>query len=151
MLGSDSAPPGDTATPGPPFAHALAHHPQACPDSSRTQWTNGLRPPVVPGTASRYPGRHSDYRRPPTMYERTLFAVGTGRTHIQACTRGWSRRASGTGPGNRVFCIWQPCTRDSCNKTTASDMGSGGLAVDAMSIGCLGMDRHLEFGMFISQ
>ena len=42
------------------------------------------------------------------------------------------------GPGNRVFCIWQPCARDSGNKTVASahGMGSGDSAVDAMAIGC---------------
>ena len=50
------------------------------------------------------------------------------------------------GPGNRVFCICQPCARDSGNKTAVSahDMGSGGLEVDAMAIGCLGVDRHGE-------
>jgi hypothetical protein len=49
-------------------------------------------------------------------------------------------------PGNMVFCIWQPCARDSGNKLAASAhvMGSGGLAVDAMAIGCLGMDRRGE-------
>jgi len=45
--------------------------------------------------------------------------------------------------GNRVFCIWQLCARDSGNKTAASahGMGLGGLAVDAMAIGCLGVER----------
>jgi hypothetical protein len=46
------------------------------------------------------------------------------------------------GPGNRVFCIWQPCARHSGNKTDDSvhGMGLGDLAVDDMSIGCLGVD-----------
>ena len=45
-----------------------------------------------------------------------------------------------------VFCIWQPRARDSGNKITASahGMGAGGLAVDAMAIGCLGVDRRAE-------
>ena len=45
-------------------------------------------------------------------------------------------------PGNKVFCLWQACVRDSGNKIAASahGMGSGGLAVDAMAIGCLGVD-----------
>jgi hypothetical protein len=52
-------------------------------------------------------------------------------------------RTCGVCPGNRVFCIWQPCAIDSGNKTedSAHVMGSGGLAVDAMAIGCLGVDR----------
>ena len=52
-------------------------------------------------------------------------------------------RTCGVGPGNRGFCTWQPCARDSGNKTAASahDMGSRGLAVDAMAIGCLGVER----------
>jgi hypothetical protein len=55
----------------------------------------------------------------------------------QACT-------GGAGPGNRVFCIWQPCARDPGNKTAVSahGMGSGGLAVDAMAIGCMGVERR---------
>jgi len=45
-----------------------------------------------------------------------------------------------------VFCICQPCARDSCNKVAASahGMGSGGLAVDAMAIGCVGVERRGE-------
>jgi len=37
--------------------------------------------------------------------------------------------------------------RDSGNKTAASahGMGSGGLAVDAMTIGCLGVERYERF------
>ena len=47
-------------------------------------------------------------------------------------------------PGNQVFCICQPWTRDARNKNDASayGMGAGGLAVDAMVIGCLGVDRR---------
>jgi hypothetical protein len=46
-----------------------------------------------------------------------------------------------------LFCIWQPCTLDSGNKIAASahGMGAGDLAVDAMSIGCLGVDRSERF------
>ena len=49
-------------------------------------------------------------------------------------------------PENTVFCIWQPCALDSGNKITASahGMGSGGLPVDAIAIGCLGVDRRGE-------
>jgi len=74
----DSAPWADMASSGP-------HTPQLRPVPSRR--TNGLRPPVVPGTASRHPGRRSDSRRPPTPHERTLHA-GTGRAHtviLPAC------------------------------------------------------------------
>ena len=49
-------------------------------------------------------------------------------------------------PGNKVFRIWQAGARDSGNKIAASahGMGSGGLAVDAMAIGCLGVERRVE-------
>ena len=49
-------------------------------------------------------------------------------------------------PGNTGFRVWQTGARDSGNKIAASahGMGSGGLAVDAMSIGCLGVDRRVE-------
>ena len=42
--------------------------------------------------------------------------------------------------------MWQPCARDSGNKIAASahGMGSGGSAVDAMVIGCLGVERRAE-------
>ena len=42
--------------------------------------------------------------------------------------------------------MWQPCARDSGNKIEASahGMGSGGSAVDAMVIGCLGAERRAE-------
>jgi len=45
-----------------------------------------------------------------------------------------------------VFLIWQAGACDSGNKIAASahGMGSGGLAVDAMSIGCLGVERRVE-------
>jgi hypothetical protein len=60
-----------------------------------------------------------------------------------ACRHGPSTH---TLAGNRVFCIWQPCAPDSGNKiaTSAHGMGSGGLAVDAMAIGCLGVDRRCK-------
>ena len=48
--------------------------------------------------------------------------------------------------GNKVFRIWQAGARDSGNKIAASahGMGAGGLAVDAMAIGCLGVERRVE-------
>ena len=74
----------------------------------------------------------------PTVRSLRMSAPG-----IQACTLLCAYRA---GPGNMVFCTWYPCARDSDNKTAASahGMGSGGLSVDVMSIGCLGVDRHGE-------
>ena len=47
--------------------------------------------------------------------------------------------------------MWQPCAHDSGNKITASahDMGSGGSAVDAMVIGCLGVKRRAERFFFV--
>ena len=104
------------------------HTPQLRPVPSTT--TNCLRPPAVPDTVSRHPGRRSDSRRPPTLHERTLYTV-TGRAHTVIRPRVYA------GPRNRAFCIWQPCARDSGNKTTASAhvMGSGGLADgDRMSV-----------------
>ncbi len=49
-------------------------------------------------------------------------------------------------PGNKVFRIWQAGARYSGNKIAASahGMGSGGLAVDAMAIRCLGVERCVE-------
>jgi hypothetical protein len=97
-------------------------------------------PDAAPAQAStharlRTAERHHDAR---PAHERTLHA-GTGRSRTPP-------RACGAGPGNRVFCIWQPCARDSGNKTATSahGMGSGGLAVDAMAIGCLGVERFRE-------
>ena len=42
--------------------------------------------------------------------------------------------------------MWQPCAHDSGNKIadSAHGMGSGGSVVDAMVIGCLGVDRRVE-------
>jgi hypothetical protein len=58
-------------------------------------------------------------------------------------------RARSACPENTIFCIWQPCARDSGNKIAASayGMGSGGLVVDAMAIGCLGVDRRGKAGL----
>ncbi len=49
-------------------------------------------------------------------------------------------------PRNKVFRIWQAVARDSGNKIAASahGMGAGGLAVDAMAIGCLGVELRVE-------
>ena len=59
-------------------------------------------------------------------------------THVQACTH--------HVPGNKPFCIRQPRAHDSGSKIAASahGMGSGGSAVDAMVIGCLGVERRAE-------
>jgi hypothetical protein len=99
---SDSVPREDTASPGPPCAHALSHHPQVWPASSRTG-----------PTASAHPWCQA----------------------LPPCTQGVAPT-----PAEKLF------ARDSCNKTAASahGIGSGDLAVDAMAIGCLGMDRHGE-------
>ncbi len=65
-------------------------------------------------------------------------------THVLLCTQ--------YVPGNKVFCIWQPCARDSGHKIAASahGMGSGCLAVDAMVIGCLGVDHRVELFFILS-
>jgi hypothetical protein len=98
-------------TTGRPPGPTRSHAPTTPPGASRSEpdSTNCLRPPAVPGTVSRHPGCRSDSRRPPTPHERTLHA-GTGRARTPP-------RACGAGPGNRGFCICQPCTRDSGNKT----------------------------------
>jgi hypothetical protein len=96
------------------------------------------RPPAVPGTASPHACRYLDSRRASTPHLRTPHA-STTRTHSHpACTQ--------KVPGNKVFRIWQVGARDSGNKIAASahGMGSGGSAVEAMAIGCLGVDRRVE-------
>jgi len=93
---------------------------------------------VVPGTAFLHACRYLDSRGAPTPHLRTPHA-GTARTHPHpACTQ--------KVPGNKVFRIWQAGALDSGNKIAASahGMGSGGLAVDAMAIGCLGVERRVE-------
>ncbi len=96
--------------------------------------TNRSRPCTTSCTDPLHPCLCPDSRRSPTPHERTPHA-GTVRVR----TLLWAHIA---GPGNTVFCIWQPCARDSGNKIAASahGVGSGGLAVDAMAIGCLGME-----------
>ena len=61
---SDSAPQADTMPSGP----TRSHTPPLRPAVSRT--TSGLRPPTVPGTASRHPGSRSDSRRQSTRHPR---------------------------------------------------------------------------------
>ena len=127
----------DTASPSPPRARQRNEH--AC----RRRWKgarrcNVCRPPTVPGTASPHACRYLDSRRAPTPHLRTPHA-GTARTHPHpACTQ--------NVPGNKVFRIWQAGALDSGNKiaVSAHGMGSGGLAVDAMAIGCLGVERRVE-------
>ena len=50
------------------------------------------------------------------------------------------------GPENQPFLARQPNARDPGNKAAASahGMGSGGLAVDAMAVGSLGVERRVE-------
>ena len=93
---------------------------------------------MVPGTAFLHACRYLDSRGAPTPHLRTPHA-GAARTYPHpACTQ--------KVPGNKVFRIWQAGALDSGNKIAASahGMGSGGLAVDAMAIGCLGVDRRVE-------
>ena len=93
---------------------------------------------MVPGTAFLHACRYLDSRGAPTPHLRTPHA-GAARTHPHpACTQ--------KVPGNKVFRIWQAGALDSGNKIAASahGMGSGGLAVDAMAIGCLGVERRVE-------
>ena len=95
---------------------------------------NGRRPPAATGTDPPHPCHCPGSRRRRTPHDRTPRA-GTAQertpSHVyEDC------------PGNQVFCIWQPCARDAGNKNAASayGMGAGGLAVDAMAIGCLGVE-----------
>ena len=104
---------------------------------------NVRRPPAVPDTSSPHACRYLDSRRAPMPHLPTPHA-GTARTHPHpACTQ--------NDPGNKVFRIWQAGALDSGNKIAASahGMGSGGLAVDAMAIGCLGVERRVERFFFI--
>ena len=128
----------DTASTSPTRARQRNEH--AC----RRRWKGARRcnvvrcPPAVPGTASPHACRYLDSRRAPTPHLRTPHA-GTARTHPHpACTQ--------NDPGNKVFRMWQAGALDSGNKiaVSAHGMGSGGLAVDAMAIGCLGVDRRVE-------
>ena len=127
----------DTASPSQPRARQRNEH------ARRRRWKGARRcnvrsPPAVPGTASPHARRYLDSRRAPTPHPRTPHA-GTARTHPHpACTQ--------NVPGNKVFRICQAGALDSGNKIAASahGMGSGGLAVDAMAIGCLGVERRVE-------
>ena len=127
----------DTASPSQPRARQRNEH------ARRRRWKGARRcnvrsPPAVPGTASPHARRYLDSRRAPTPHPRTPHA-GTARTHPHpACTQ--------NVPGNKVFRTWQAGALDSGNKIAGSahGMGSGGLAVDAMAIGCLGVERRVE-------
>ena len=121
--------------------------PDTCPPAQRAHVSallegsqpNVRHPPAVPGTASPHACRYLDSRRAPTPHLRTPH-VGTARTHPHpACTQ--------KVPGNKVFSICQAGAGDSGNKIAASvhGMGSGVLAVDTMVIGCLGVERLVEW------
>jgi len=120
----------DTASPPYDRPHTVLTCPRRC---------KGTRPTYA-AYPRRLPAPMSLPRLPPCTH--AALAHPTCRngpsTHVLACTQ-WV-------PGNKVFCIWQPCARESGNKIAASahGMGSGGLAVDAMAIGCLGVERRGE-------
>jgi len=122
----NSAPLEDTEPPGPP-GRALDPLPQVCPVASSTRPTAS----AYPRCQAPPPGTQGFAWTPDARPRRMSAPCTQARAeHVcPACTRG-------AGPGNRVFCIWQPCARDSGNKTAVSahGMGSGGLAVDAMAI-----------------
>jgi hypothetical protein len=96
-------------------------------------------PPAVLGTASPHPRRCPDSRRVPKPHLCTPY-TGTARAHTPSHTpsRTPETRLSAYGSRTRA--------RDSGNKidAIAHGMGSEDLAVDAMAIGCLGVDRHGE-------
>jgi hypothetical protein len=52
-------------------------------------------------------------------------------TRLRRCNRG---QAGATDSGNKIA-------------ASAHGMGSGGLAVDAMAIGCLGVERRVDLGL----
>jgi len=91
-------------------------------------------PPPRTHTAPQAPAAHPRRTRAPRTQERPEH------------TRPGMHPLSPTVPGNKPFCMWQPYARDSGNKIadSAHGMGSGGSAVDAMVIGCLGVDRRAE-------
>jgi hypothetical protein len=133
---SDPAQREDTKSPIPPRVHS--HTSLTCSPRCDRDPTNGRSPSEVSCTDPLHPCSCPDSRRSPTPHEHTPHA-GTARV----CTPSQARSAYA---GNTVFCICQPCARDSGNKIAASahGMGSGGLAVDAMVIGCLGVDHRGE-------
>jgi hypothetical protein len=94
--------------------------------------TNVRHPPVTTGTAFPHPCCYPDSRRTPSPHLRTPHA-GTARPHT-------SRHAPVGPRKQKQSFLHMAAVRDSGNKIAASahGMGSGGLAVDAMVIECLG-------------
>ena len=108
-----------------------------------------MRYPLRSGPDKRTPPIRGAMHRPPAPMQLPRLPPLTHAARAHPVYRhGPSTHAlAGTeGQGNTVFCICQPCARDSGNKIAASahGMGSGGLAADAMAIGCLGVDRRGE-------
>ncbi len=88
----------------------------------------------------RLPARMLVPRLPPRIHDAPAHPARRNgpNTHVLACTQ--------YVPGNRPFCIWQPCARNAGNKIAASahGMGSGGSDIDDMVIGCLDVERRAE-------
>jgi len=96
-------------TPCRPALHASTRTPTSyvCRIANRTRPTDASHP-WSQATVPLYPCRCPGSRRSRTPHERVPH-VGTDR----ARTPSHGRKV---GPGNRGFCIWQPCVRDSGNK-----------------------------------
>jgi hypothetical protein len=118
-------------------------HPTAHRSQAPVPLQGGTRP--TPATHQRrqappppHPCSRPDSRRAPMPHLRTPHA-GTARSHPSSYAPSMSLET-------RFSALWLTCARDSGNKIAASahGMGSGCLAVDAMVIGCLGVERHVE-------
>jgi hypothetical protein len=126
-----------------------ARHVPASATSTRVR-VDGREPaqrtPSTRGARHRLPARMQLPRLPPRTHATPEHPhVGTARRHPHpACTQ--------KVPGNKVFRIWQEGARDSDKKIAASahGMGSGGLAVDDMAIGCLGVEPRRCVERFFS-
>jgi hypothetical protein len=131
----DAAPREDTTSPSP---HAPVRTPSRRPRRCMVE----LDQRTPPTSCARH--RPPAPMPPPRLVPRTHAAPAHPAcrngpsTHVLLCTQ--------YVPGNKIFCICQPCARNSGNKIAASvhGMGSGCLAVDAMVIQCLGVDRRVE-------
>ena len=115
--------------------HVHPHTAPACPPRCEQDPSNGRRPPAATGTDPPHPCRCPGSRSRRTPHERTPCA-GTAQARTPSHVRE-------DCPGNHVFWICQPCARDAAKKNTASAyVRAGDLAVDAMEIGCLGVERR---------
>ena len=100
----------DTSSPSPP--HADSHTALTWAPVCEQDPINGRRPPAATGTNPPHPCHCPGSRRPRTPHERTPHA-GTVQVHRPSHVRK-------DCPGNKVFCIWQPCARDAGNKIAVS-------------------------------